>query len=126
MLLLSPQLLAAAALLTTILLLIRRLSHPASRLPGPAISKLTSLVLKWNELRANRTLYVHALHQQHGPVVRLAPGEVSFASWDAVKEIYCSGGSGYDKTDFYDLFKIFGRRWVGMPSMLSTLMFEAD
>ncbi|KXH28572.1 cytochrome P450 [Colletotrichum nymphaeae SA-01] len=51
------------------------------------------------------TKYIHTLHQQYGPVVRIAPNEVSFTSYEAVKEIYCSGGSGYDKTEFYDLFK---------------------
>jgi hypothetical protein len=35
---------------------------------------------------------------------------VSFTSWEALKEIYCSGGSGFDKTEFYDLFQIYGRR----------------
>lgn len=29
-----------------------------------------------------------------------------------MKEIYCSGGSGFDKSGWYDLFKIYGRRWV--------------
>jgi hypothetical protein len=28
-----------------------------------------------------------------------------------VKEIYCAGGSGYDKTEFYELFKVYGRRY---------------
>jgi hypothetical protein len=52
------------------------------------------------------------LHDEYGPVVRIAPNEVSFTSWAALKEIYCSGGSGYDKSDFYNLFRIFGRRFV--------------
>ena len=92
-------------------LLIHRLTSPLRALPGPFISKLTSLNLKYHELRANRTLYIHSLHEKYGPVVRIAPNEVSFTSWTAVKEIYCSGGSGYDKAHwFYDLFKIYGRR----------------
>jgi hypothetical protein len=74
------------------------------------LSAFTSLELRINELKANRTPYVHGLHQRYGPVVRLGPNEVSFSSWAAVKEIYCSGGSGYDKTEFYDAFQIFGRR----------------
>jgi len=63
-------------------------------------------------LRANRRVYIHGLHLQYGPVVRIAPNEVSFTSPEAVKEVYCSGGSGYDKTEFYDLFKVYGRRCV--------------
>ncbi|UKZ96348.1 uncharacterized protein TrAFT101_011145 [Trichoderma asperellum] len=110
MLLLSPVVLLAAAALLATIQLIRCLRSPLSKIPGPTVSKFTTLVLKWKEIHAQRTTYVHQLHLQYGPVVRIAPNEVSFTSWEALKEIYCSGGSGYDKTEFYDLFKIYGRR----------------
>jgi hypothetical protein len=110
MTLLSPDAIAGLGLFSIALLIVRCLSSPLRKLPGPGISALTSLELKWNELRANRTLYIHRLHLRYGPVVRIAPNEVSFTSWAALKEIYCSSGSGYDKTEFYDLFKIYGRR----------------
>lgn len=110
MLLLSPTILLPSLLLLLALLLTTRLRSPLARLPGPWHTRLTSLVLKWHELRAQRTRYVHALHRRHGPVVRLGPHEASFASAAAVKEIYCAGGSGYDKTEFYDLFTVYGRR----------------
>ncbi|UNI21541.1 hypothetical protein JDV02_007521 [Purpureocillium takamizusanense] len=107
---LSPIYLGVAALLLTVVHVARRLSSPIRRVPGPTVSLFTSLVLKWKELNAARTMYVHELHQKYGPVVRLSPNEVSFTSWPALKEIYCSGGSGYDKSDFYNLFRIYGRR----------------
>ncbi|KAL6862048.1 cytochrome P450 [Trichoderma novae-zelandiae] len=110
MLLLSPTILIGAAALLLAVHLIQRLRSPLSEVPGPVVSRFTSLVLKWKEIKALRTVYIHQLHQQYGPVVRVAPNEVSFTSWEALKEIYCSGGSGYDKTEFYDLFKIYGRR----------------
>lgn len=88
------------------------LSSPLNKIPGPWHAKFTSIVLKWHEFRTNRTRYVHGLHLHYGPSVRIAPGEVVFASAAAVKEIYCSGGSGYDKTEFYDMFKVYGRRYV--------------
>ncbi|KAM7205045.1 Cytochrome P450 [Rhypophila sp. PSN 637] len=56
------------------------------------------------------------MHKTYGPVVRIAPNEVIFASSPAVKEIYCSSGSGYDKTEFYNLFTPFNTR-----TMFSTL-----
>ncbi|KAK1781535.1 cytochrome P450 [Copromyces sp. CBS 386.78] len=98
-----------------ILLLIIHTLHslvytPLTSLPGPFYTKFTSLVLKYHELRATRTRYIHALHLRYGPVVRIAPNEVSFASREGVKEIYCSGGSGYDKSAWYDLFRVYGRR----------------
>ncbi|KAM0470827.1 hypothetical protein ACHAPX_009701 [Trichoderma viride] len=109
MLLLSPIVLLAAAALLAAIQLVRCLRSPLSKIPGPTISKFTTLFLKWKEIHAQRTTYVHQLHLQYGPVVRIAPNEVSFTSWEALKEIYCSGGSGYDKTEFYDLFTIYGR-----------------
>lgn len=119
MLLFSPAILLSSLVLLAIIALVRRLRSPLSRLPGPRSSILTSLPLKWAELHADRTLFVHRLHQKYGPVVRLAPNEVSFSSAAAVKEIYCSGGSGYDKTEFYNLFTIYRRR-----TMFSTLEKE--
>ncbi|KAF4979394.1 hypothetical protein FZEAL_4397 [Fusarium zealandicum] len=116
MLLLSPTFIAGAAALLLIVHIVVRLTSATAKIPGPAISKLTSLWLKWQELGANRTMYIHGLHKKYGPVVRIAPNEVSFTSGDALKEIYASGGSGYDKTEFYDLFQVYGKR-----TMFSTL-----
>ncbi|KGQ04569.1 putative sterigmatocystin biosynthesis monooxygenase STCB [Beauveria bassiana D1-5] len=110
MLLASPLTAAAVLVLLAVIHLVRCLRSPLARLPGPSISKYTSLWLKWNEINATRTVYIHALHRRYGPVVRVAPNEVAFTSWAAIKEIYCSGGSGYDKTEFYDMFTIYGRR----------------
>ncbi|KAJ9154735.1 Cytochrome P450 [Pleurostoma richardsiae] len=116
MILLSPAVLGGCLLLGLAVYLLRCLTSPLRKVPGPAASLFTSLVLKWHEFHGRRTRYVHGLHQRYGPVVRIAPGEVSFSSGAAVKEIYCSGGSGYDKTEFYNLFQIYGRR-----TMFSTL-----
>ncbi|KAG6123619.1 hypothetical protein E4U13_003863 [Claviceps humidiphila] len=110
MILLSPVYLAIAALVLIGVRVTRRLASPLRKIPGPTISLFTSLLLKWKEIHAARTLYIHALHVKYGPVVRIAPNEVSFTSGAALKEIYCSGGSGYDKSQFYNLFKIYGRR----------------
>ncbi|RYP91047.1 hypothetical protein DL770_002877 [Monosporascus sp. CRB-9-2] len=90
-----------------------------SRIPGPAVSLFSSWLLKYHEFCANPTRYIHRLHLKYGPVVRIAPNEVSFASWEGVREIYGSGGSGYDKTEFYNLFIVYGRR-----TMFSTLNKE--
>lgn len=89
---------------------VRSLRSPISKIPGPEYSKFTPVWLIFQEFTANRRLYVHQLHQKYGPVVRLGPNEVSFTSVDAIKEIYTTGGSGYDKTELYNLFKQFGFR----------------
>ncbi|KAK3295892.1 cytochrome P450 [Chaetomium fimeti] len=107
---LSPLLIFVAVLLLAVHSLRQLLSSPLNKIPGPWHAKFTTLVLKWHEFRTNRTRYVHHLHLKYGRAVRIAPNEVIFASAAAVKEIYCSGGSGYDKTEFYDMFKVYGKR----------------
>lgn len=83
-----------------------------SKVPGPWYTKFTSLWIKYQEFTANRRESIHKLHTIYGPVVRLGPDEISFTSLDAIKEIYASGGSGYDKTEFYTLFRQFKIRSV--------------
>jgi len=87
-----------------------------TKVPGPWYTNITSLILKSQEFSGNRRVWIHSLHERYGSVVRLAPNEVSFANLDGLKEIYQSAGSGYDKTEFYDLFKQFEHR-----TMFSTL-----
>ncbi|UZP41259.1 hypothetical protein NXS19_009075 [Fusarium pseudograminearum] len=117
MFILSPSLISGVAALLLVAYIITRLTSAIAKIPGPFVSNFTSLVLKWQELNANRTVYIHELHKRYGPVVRVAPNEVSFTSIAAVKEIYGSGGSGYDKTEFYNLFQVYGKR-----TMFSTLV----
>ncbi|KAI1102249.1 cytochrome P450 3A13 [Jackrogersella minutella] len=119
MLLLNPFLVVPACLALIVLYAWRCLTSPLRSLPGPRFTLFSSWVLKYHELHAHRTSYVHSLHQRYGPVVRISPNEVSFASLEGIKEIYGSGGSGYDKTEFYNLFTIYGRR-----TMFSTLNKE--
>ncbi|KAF2621761.1 hypothetical protein BU25DRAFT_426193 [Macroventuria anomochaeta] len=63
-----------------------------------------------NELYGQGLYILNSLHLKYGPVVRIAPGEVCFTSYDALKKIYGSQGSGFDETEFYDLLTVFGLR----------------
>lgn len=112
MFLLSIPALAIAIAACALFYIWKCISSPLWAAPGPFLSRFTPFMLRWNEFNANRTLYIHSLHLKYGPVVRIAPNEMSFSSYEAVKEIYGSKGSGYDKSTFYDLFTVFGRRQV--------------
>ncbi|ELR02056.1 hypothetical protein VC83_08524 [Pseudogymnoascus destructans] len=92
------------------LFLYRATLAPLSKLPGPWYSRFSDVILMYKEFTAHRRVYIHELHKKFGPVVRLGPNEVSFTSVEALKEIYQSGGSGYDKTEFYNLFIQYGIR----------------
>ncbi|OBT44198.1 hypothetical protein VE00_04816 [Pseudogymnoascus sp. WSF 3629] len=92
------------------LFLYRATFAPLSKLPGPWHTRFSDVILMYKEFTAHRRVYIHELHKKFGPVVRLGPNEVSFTSVEALKEIYQSGGSGYDKTEFYNLFIQYGIR----------------
>ena len=92
-------------------LLYRLLRSPLTKLPGPFHTRFTAAWLKYKEFNGDRRAYIHNLHQEFGPVVRLGPNEVSFASAEAIKEIYTLGSSGYEKTEFYNLFRQFNTRY---------------
>lgn len=100
----------ATCLLLLSFKLFQAITSPLAKIPGPRYSILTPVYLMLQEFTSKRRLYIHRLHQKYGPVVRLGPNEVSFTSLEALKEIYTSGGSGYDRTEFYTLFKQFGIR----------------
>ncbi|KAI5928755.1 cytochrome P450 3A13 [Camillea tinctor] len=119
MLLLNPLFLTVIGLIVGIAYVWQCVTSPLQKLPGPKISLFTSWLLKYHEFRAQRTKYVHELHLRYGPVVRIAPNEASFATLEGIKEIYGSGGSGYNKTEFYNLFTVYGRR-----TMFSSLTKE--
>ena len=91
--------------------LYQRIFSPLAKVPGTWHSRLTSFWLMYQEFTSNRRVYIHDLHKKYGPVVRLSPNEVSFTSLEALKEIYTSGGSGYEKTEFYSLFMQFNTRY---------------
>lgn len=90
----------------------RSVLSPLSTIPGPWHTLFSDLILMYHEFTGNRRLYIHRLHKQYGSIVRLGPNEVSFTSVEALKEIYQSGGSGYDKTRFYELFMQYDTRYV--------------
>ncbi len=61
---------------------------PLRHVPGPLPAKLSDLWVLAIEFIGWRALYVHSLHQRYGPVVRVGPNELSFASAAAVRDIY--------------------------------------
>ncbi|KAG5925741.1 hypothetical protein E4U42_004006 [Claviceps africana] len=51
-------------------------------------------------LRGRRTRYIHSLHRQYGPVVRVAPREISISDPDAVRQIHRIG-TPFRKASWY-------------------------
>ncbi|OHW95095.1 cytochrome p450, partial [Colletotrichum incanum] len=67
---------------------------PIATIPGPFTAKVSPLWLMRavRNQRLNRD--IQELHQKYGPVVRLSPTEVSFATVEAQKAIHRPGASG--------------------------------
>ncbi|KAA6410712.1 MAG: cytochrome P450 [Lasallia pustulata] len=102
----SMAILLYAAVLASVLVLLFKIAysyfwHPFRHVPGPFIAKLTSKWLSYRDIAGTRTASLHELHQVYGPVVRVAPDELSFADPLAIKDIY-GQGTPYMKSPFYD------------------------
>ena len=79
--------------------------HPLARVPGPFLAHLTSTWLQFYDLAGVRVYMIDDLHQRFGPVVRVAPNELSFADPSMIKEIY-GQASPYMKSAMYSLLSV--------------------
>ncbi|PKS10948.1 hypothetical protein jhhlp_002707 [Lomentospora prolificans] len=80
-----------------------RYASPLRKYPGPALASVSRL---WKVLStaSGRTHLQHIdLHRKYGPVVRIAPNEVSIASPEAARTVL-SAGKHFYKTKFYGVF----------------------
>ncbi|OIW28211.1 cytochrome P450 [Coniochaeta ligniaria NRRL 30616] len=84
-------------------ILYKRYASPLRKYPGPFLASFSRL---WKVIStaSGRTHLQHIeLHRRYGPVVRIAPNEVSIASPEAARNLL-SAGKGFHKTDFYGVF----------------------
>ncbi|KXX79735.1 Pisatin demethylase [Madurella mycetomatis] len=83
--------------------LYKRYASPLRKYPGPFLASVTRL-WKVRSVASGRTHLEHiALHRRYGPVVRIAPGEVSVSSPEAARTLL-SAGKRFFKTPFYGVF----------------------
>ena len=84
-------------------LLLIRYASPLRRYPGPWLASVSRL-WKVKSTMSGRTHLDHVeVHEKYGPIVRIAPNEVSLASPEAAR-LLLSAGKGFHKTDFYGVF----------------------
>ncbi|KAK0726559.1 cytochrome P450 [Apiosordaria backusii] len=83
--------------------LYKRYASPLRKYPGPFFASITRL-WKVKSVASGRTHLEHIdLHRKYGPVVRIAPNEVSVSSPEAARTLL-SAGKRFFKTDFYGVF----------------------
>ena len=76
-------------------------SDPLRPVPGPFLAKYTGAWIVLVELAGHKTTTIHKLHKKYGPVVRIAPKQLSFNSTEALNKIYGTN-SKYQKGHLYD------------------------
>ena len=87
--------------------------RPLQSIPGPITNKLSNIPLALSARRGKKFAYIHNLHEQHGPIVRIGFNHISIASERALNVVY-GHGNGFLKDDFYDAFV------SGVPGVFST------
>ncbi|KXH53894.1 cytochrome P-450 [Colletotrichum salicis] len=83
--------------------------HPLSRYPGPRLWAASRLPWNTVNLQGNLAWKIRELHEKYGPVVRIAPDELSYTSSTAWKKIY-----GQKSPEFT---KCFDGRGIAGPSV---------
>ena len=79
--------------------LYQRFFHPFASIPGPFWASLTRLWMTKHSWDGDMNTVMMALHAKHGPLVRVAPWEVSVADPNAIKKIY-GAGTKFRKSDW--------------------------
>jgi benzoate 4-monooxygenase len=85
----------------------QRYFHPLARFPGEfaaSITDFTKFSYFWSLSIDKKIL---SLHENYGPVVRIAPNELSFWDPEALSAIFKSGGRAMTKSSFFDGFTAF-------------------
>ncbi|KAL3494133.1 cytochrome P450 [Aspergillus germanicus] len=62
--------------------------HPLSKIPGPRLWAASRLPFVYALIKGTIIHDIQRLHEKYGPVIRIAPNEVTFAHPDAYKDIF--------------------------------------
>ncbi|KAK1089156.1 hypothetical protein LTR33_000187 [Friedmanniomyces endolithicus] len=83
----------------------RRFLTPLRKVPGPFFASVTSIWLLYYDLAGLRTTTIHDLHRKYGPIVRLAPNELSFSDESVVNQLY-SQQTAFMKAPIYETMSL--------------------
>ncbi|OOF96477.1 hypothetical protein ASPCADRAFT_144945 [Aspergillus carbonarius ITEM 5010] len=100
MTLLTIPTLSAAALGLILAVFVRRALSDRD-IPGPVLARYTRLWYMWQMMKGDFQYTNIRLHQDHGKIVRIAPGWYSLNDIDALKSIYAHG-SRLIKSEWYE------------------------
>ncbi|KAG8627960.1 hypothetical protein KVT40_003833 [Elsinoe batatas] len=81
--------------------------HPLASVPGPILGRSCLLWRFYHSMSGRYHRAIEEEHRKHGPVFRVSPNELSFASVTSWKAIYGHPPTGQSpclKSEFYDVF----------------------
>ncbi|KAL2829469.1 cytochrome P450 [Aspergillus cavernicola] len=81
--------------------------HPLAHFPGPFLARSTMLWRFWHTMSGRSHRAFQEQHQIYGPVFRVSPNELTFASVESWRGIYGTPGTGkphVTKSEFYDIY----------------------
>jgi hypothetical protein len=97
------SLLALLVIRTTATILHNLFFSPLRTIPGPKWYAATPFPRLWLYISGREPWVVKSMHERYGPVVRLAPMEVSFIDEQAWKDIYGYRATTHKDATFYPL-----------------------
>ncbi|KAF3007704.1 hypothetical protein E8E13_009541 [Curvularia kusanoi] len=80
------------------------LFHPLAKVPGPRWASVSRTWLMYRMYRGDYQLSHLALHEKYGPLIRIAPDELSYSKPDGVSVVYRLNNP-LEKTDWYHTWK---------------------
>ncbi|KAI3390494.1 hypothetical protein diail_9506, partial [Diaporthe ilicicola] len=112
----------AILLYSTLRLVYNAFFHPLSKFPGPILYGTSRLPYLYHMARGDLTFTLLPLHEKYGPVVRIAPDELSFTHPDAWKDIY-----GHRVGNNYNVLELpKARRFYRTRGTLPNIISEED
>lgn len=95
----------------TALVVYRAFIDPLRSIPGPFVCRVTSLWAYYHSYIGDECTRINELHKSYGPVVRIAPNELSISDGAALAPIYSEKG-GFLKAPCYENFDIEGHSTI--------------
>ncbi|KAH0527011.1 hypothetical protein TsFJ059_002055, partial [Trichoderma semiorbis] len=91
----------------------QRYLHPLAKFPGEFAASITDFKKASYFWSLSIDKKILSLHEKYGPVVRIAPNELSFWDPEALSAIFKSGGRAMVKSSFFDGFTTFDPNLFG-------------
>lgn len=93
------------AVFTIVRFIVAGLTNPRRHIPGPWWARFTSVPMNYHRWRGDKFRWARPLHQRYGPVILIAPNEISVGSLEGLQTVHRMG-TGFTKGAFHVNFRI--------------------